>query len=218
MKKSELVAGTMYAYARGRDVPRPVRLLDLRLWKHYTRYKQTSPEGWKDVTGVRGERPGSSSGWGPSYETGYFVLRSNWLAQITAEELAAVELPPLPEDSSKAAEVIAGLNLPEGIEVALVLPAQIKQPWAEYAEEKAKRDAEEAEARRAQERKTAEHDAKAGAVEARMDELGVAYRRLTTAANLRSDEPVYRLTATELAKLLDLAEGLGLRNVEERRS
>lgn len=208
MKKSDLVAGTMYAYARGNDTPSPARLLDLRLWKNLGRLSSSDPAAWIDVTGQPGVRQGSTSGWGPSSTTGYLVLRGiSWSTRVTAEQLAAIEVPPLPEDSQEAAKVIAALDLPEGIAVEVVVSSRLKDTWENYAQAKAVQDAKKAEQEREDEKKIQEHDAAWHLADERLSALGVQAHRLRLDADWRKREPKVSLTLTELAKLLDLAEG-----------
>ncbi|MFH8483003.1 hypothetical protein [Streptomyces sp. NPDC018055] len=206
MKKSDLAAGTMYAYASGNRTPEPALLLDLRLWK--LRGGRTSdPDAWKDVTGEHGARPGRSSGYTSSTMTGYLVLKgNNWLKPPTAEDLAAVAVPPLPEDSRAAVVVLATLNIPDGIHLDLVVTGSLRAPWEGYLREKEARDAEEAELRRAREKTISEHEAAWRAASDRLGALSVEAIRLKTAKDVTA-EPAVRLTLTELNKLLDLAEG-----------
>ncbi|MFE0490121.1 hypothetical protein [Streptomyces griseoaurantiacus] len=207
MKKSDLVARTMYAFARGNDKPTPVRLLDLRLWRRYNRHTASDPAAWKDVTNERGARPGSSSGFGPSYTTGYLVLSGgSWSRPATAEQIAAVEVPELPEDSTEAAKVIAGLDLPEGITLGILVPAQIREPWAQYAVREAEADARKAEEEAAREQTVREQAAAWQAARSRLQALGVDAKQSRMDRDWAEREPVALLTLAELNKLLDLAE------------
>lgn len=207
MKKTELVAGVMYAYARGNDEPKPARLLDLRLWKKNGRRLDSDPEAWRDVTNEPGARPGHSSGYTVDTVTGYLILTGNgWLASVTAEELAAVEIPKLPEDAKEAAKAIAGLTLPENIGVDLVVTARLRQPWAEYAKEKAVQDTKKAEAARAREQAMKAHADAWATANGRLKALGVDAQRLRLDQDWEAREPRVSLTLAELTKLIDLAE------------
>ncbi|MGA5598319.1 hypothetical protein ACPCSE_29215 [Streptomyces cellulosae] len=211
MKKTDLRVGTMYAYSEGPTrVPTPARLLDLRLWRNNTRISKRDPAAWCDMSDDPRARPGRSGSYTNSAVTGYLILCGvNWQSKVTAEEVAAVEVPPLPEDSKEAAKVIAGLDLPKGITVDLVPTAHLRQPWEEYAKEKAAQDAKEAEERRAREELKQRYDTEWADASARLDTLAISATRSRMDRDWETREPKVLLPLSELVKLLDMAEGKG---------
>ncbi|MGW1436771.1 hypothetical protein ACWD7M_16170 [Streptomyces griseus] len=142
MKKSDLVVGTMYAYAQGNDTPEPARLLDLRLWK-LRGGRRSDPDAWEDVTGS-GARPGGAGAMTTNTSMiGYLVLTgTNYRSTSIAEDITAVEVPPLPEDPRAAARVLADVVVPHGMYLELVVTGNLRKPWTDYVRDKVAHDAE----------------------------------------------------------------------------
>lgn len=206
MKKNELTVGATYAYARGNESPVPARLLDLRLWK--VRGTRSDPKSWTDVTDVFGARPGRGDGYSNVSTTGYLVLKpQNSGASMTGEQLAAIQVPPLPTDATAAAEVFTGLELPSGIVVEPVMTTHLRRQWEEYAKERDERAARDREARIQREYAIEKGELDWGTARRRLERVGVEGKRLMIDPRWREREPVVALTLTELTKLLDLAEG-----------